>query len=322
MKSYRQLSAEERVQIATLRYQNFSLPKIAQILGRHRTSVWREVKRNRAPPTTAAPAVPAPKNVPWPGADAPGVTNSLAKQRWDGSKGSCASNGVLNKWPVTCERRASFPSATRRSTGTGGATCAGAAACTCRCAPRASSGVNATGKRLPAGGQNAGAHHRRTQPGHLRADGPLSWPVPHDHRRQRPPSSMTTARSKRPRACPFTSPPRATPGSAAPTKTPTDSSASIYPKEPVWLHSPRVAATPSPTSSTSDPEKDMPTKPRKRASMLHYKVDARRCGFSGWIVASAWACRGAKDRSDHRNRTSGIARRCEGLATSGLARHG
>ena len=49
MKSYRQLHADERVQIATLRYQNFSLPRIAQILGRHRSTVWREVRRNRAP---------------------------------------------------------------------------------------------------------------------------------------------------------------------------------------------------------------------------------------------------------------------------------
>ena len=49
MKSYRQLQADERVQIATLRYQNFSLPRIAQILGRHRSTVWREVQRNRAP---------------------------------------------------------------------------------------------------------------------------------------------------------------------------------------------------------------------------------------------------------------------------------
>ena len=49
MSRYRQLSAEERVQIATLRYQNFSLPRIAQILGRHRSTVWREVQRNRAP---------------------------------------------------------------------------------------------------------------------------------------------------------------------------------------------------------------------------------------------------------------------------------
>ena len=49
MNRYRQLCAEERVQIATLRSQNFPLPKIAQILGRHRSTIWREVQRNRAP---------------------------------------------------------------------------------------------------------------------------------------------------------------------------------------------------------------------------------------------------------------------------------
>ncbi len=49
MNRYRQLGADERVQIATLRYQNFSLPRIARIIGRHRSTVWREVQRNRAP---------------------------------------------------------------------------------------------------------------------------------------------------------------------------------------------------------------------------------------------------------------------------------
>ncbi len=49
MNRYRQLGADERVQIATLRYQNFSLPHIARIVGRHRSTVWREVRRNRAP---------------------------------------------------------------------------------------------------------------------------------------------------------------------------------------------------------------------------------------------------------------------------------
>ena len=49
MSRYRQLCAEERVQLATLRYQNFSLPKIARILGQHRSTIWREVRRNRAP---------------------------------------------------------------------------------------------------------------------------------------------------------------------------------------------------------------------------------------------------------------------------------
>ena len=49
MNRYHQLAADERVQIATLRYQNFSLPRIARIIGRHRSTVWREVRRNRAP---------------------------------------------------------------------------------------------------------------------------------------------------------------------------------------------------------------------------------------------------------------------------------
>ena len=49
MSRYRQLCAEERVQLATLRYQNFSLPRIARLLGRHRSTLWREVRRNRAP---------------------------------------------------------------------------------------------------------------------------------------------------------------------------------------------------------------------------------------------------------------------------------
>ena len=43
---YRQLTHEERYLIARLRVQRLSIPKIAQILGRHRTTVWREVNRN------------------------------------------------------------------------------------------------------------------------------------------------------------------------------------------------------------------------------------------------------------------------------------
>jgi IS30 family transposase len=46
---YYQLSAEERFLIAALRSQGVSLPEIAGILGRHRSTVWREVGRNCAP---------------------------------------------------------------------------------------------------------------------------------------------------------------------------------------------------------------------------------------------------------------------------------
>ena len=60
MKSHRQLDADGRVRIATLRYQNFRLPRIAQILGRHRSTVWRETQRNRAPLRRRLPQCPRP----------------------------------------------------------------------------------------------------------------------------------------------------------------------------------------------------------------------------------------------------------------------
>ena len=44
-----QFSAEERFLIAALRSGGVSLPQIAGALERHRTTVWREVRRNCAP---------------------------------------------------------------------------------------------------------------------------------------------------------------------------------------------------------------------------------------------------------------------------------
>jgi len=46
---YHQLTAEERFLIATLRRHRISTPAIAATLGRHRTTIWREVRRNTAP---------------------------------------------------------------------------------------------------------------------------------------------------------------------------------------------------------------------------------------------------------------------------------
>lgn len=45
---YHQLGAEERFLIAALRVQGVSLPGIAAVLKRHRSTVWREVRRNAA----------------------------------------------------------------------------------------------------------------------------------------------------------------------------------------------------------------------------------------------------------------------------------
>lgn len=46
---YSQLNAEERFLIASLRTYGISLPQIAVVLKRHRSTVWREVRRNCAP---------------------------------------------------------------------------------------------------------------------------------------------------------------------------------------------------------------------------------------------------------------------------------
>lgn len=94
MNRYRQLSAEERVQLATLRYQNFSLPRIAQILGRHRSTIWREVQRTRAPLATVATAVPVRRNERSLVASVPGATGSLAPRRWAASRRCYASSGA------------------------------------------------------------------------------------------------------------------------------------------------------------------------------------------------------------------------------------
>lgn len=47
--AYRQLSTEERYQIAALRQAGCSNPEIAALLGRHRCTIGREVKRNATP---------------------------------------------------------------------------------------------------------------------------------------------------------------------------------------------------------------------------------------------------------------------------------
>ena len=44
--NYRQLTYEERYLIARLRVQRLSIPRIARVLGRHRSTVWREIHRN------------------------------------------------------------------------------------------------------------------------------------------------------------------------------------------------------------------------------------------------------------------------------------
>lgn len=50
MRSYTQLSYEERVKLAQLRRSEPSITKIAAVMGRSRATIYRELKRNQAPP--------------------------------------------------------------------------------------------------------------------------------------------------------------------------------------------------------------------------------------------------------------------------------
>ena len=46
---YTQVSTEERYRISLYRTHRFSIQKIANLLGRHRSTIYRELKRNAKP---------------------------------------------------------------------------------------------------------------------------------------------------------------------------------------------------------------------------------------------------------------------------------
>ena len=50
MKKYRQLRYEERVKLAELKQNHYSIGKIASVLGRSKSTISRELRRNQAPP--------------------------------------------------------------------------------------------------------------------------------------------------------------------------------------------------------------------------------------------------------------------------------
>ena len=50
MKKYRQLRYEERVKLAELKHNHYSIGKIASVLGRSKSTISRELRRNQAPP--------------------------------------------------------------------------------------------------------------------------------------------------------------------------------------------------------------------------------------------------------------------------------
>ena len=47
--TYHQITSEERYRLSALRRQGLGNPQIARVLGRHRSTIWREVRRNAHP---------------------------------------------------------------------------------------------------------------------------------------------------------------------------------------------------------------------------------------------------------------------------------
>ena len=47
--TYHQITSEERYRLSALRRQGLGNPQIACVLGRHRSTIWREVRRNAHP---------------------------------------------------------------------------------------------------------------------------------------------------------------------------------------------------------------------------------------------------------------------------------
>src|SRR5690349_12796074 len=44
--SYHQITSDERYRLSALRVQGYGNPQIAKALGRHRSTIWRETRRN------------------------------------------------------------------------------------------------------------------------------------------------------------------------------------------------------------------------------------------------------------------------------------
>ena len=148
--SYHQITAAERYTLSVLRQQGLTAAAIARVLGRHRSTIGREVRRNRSTSDGAYRV----EHADWMpgGADPTPVgtgTSGPRPGRWSG-RGSPIT-GVRNRSPGACGATGDCRSATRRSIATSGSTVPRAAPCTSTCAGPASSAASATGVTIAAG---------------------------------------------------------------------------------------------------------------------------------------------------------------------------
>ena len=147
---YHQITVEERYTVGLLRQQGLSRAAIARLLGRHRCTIGREVRRNGTPRDGCY----RPQLAEW---YARGRrSRSRRNRRFSPLTGpwfkSCSAKiGAPIRWPGGCAGSACSGSATKPSIATSGLRSRRAARFISICAARASSAASATGATIAAG---------------------------------------------------------------------------------------------------------------------------------------------------------------------------
>ncbi len=153
---YHQLTSEERYALSTLRKQGWSVARIARALGRHRSTIGREIARNQRKdggyrPRTAGTAR-ARRTISLGGDDrARGGTSGSGPSSGRSCCAASRSCGVRSRSPAAIGAGGFCGSATRRSTDTSGATGFAAERSTGICAEHANRNGSAMGATTVAG---------------------------------------------------------------------------------------------------------------------------------------------------------------------------
>ena len=179
MNRYRQLTSGERYALSALRKQGCNQAAIARALGRHRSTISREVRRNSKDRQGRAYRPDLAMTTPG-GDEADRAAMSASVHRtgewWRRASGN---SGALSKPQAGYGARLGSRSATRPSTAISGATESAVATCICICAVRPSNAENGTDPMIPEVGWPANGRYLSAQLAHrTEAESATSKPIP------------------------------------------------------------------------------------------------------------------------------------------------
>ena len=102
---YRQITVDERYTLGLLRQLGYPVATIAQVLGRARSTVWREVRRNRA----NSDGTYRPQLAEWYARRPPlalaGAISASPRPTGSRCTPGCGSSGAPSRWPAGCAAR-------------------------------------------------------------------------------------------------------------------------------------------------------------------------------------------------------------------------